>query len=522
MEPPARGGRTPTRRKVPPSPRTSPTRVRPFAREPLQRDLLAGKGRLLVASNRLPVVAKRNGASGWSVEPASGGLATALHPVMKERRGIWLGWPGTSGMGQAEMEKALPSAPGSRGAELRVVEVEEGLHQRFYEGFSNQVLWPVLHGLGFLSVSDPGDWESYREVNRRFASALAKVAREGDLIWVQDYHLMLVAEELQALRVGNDVAFFLHTPFPRLPDWKAVPQYRELIRGLLRYDVVGFQTPRDEANFVEVAGSIGVRIGDAAPGDGRAGARRCRTGSFPISIDFREFYEGSRSKEVLQRADRLRRELGERRLLLGVDRLDYTKGLPQKLRAFDRALHLFPELRGSTVLRQLVVPSRDGIPAYADTRSEIEELVRRINAEWGSEDWTPVEYRYGRWDRKELLAHYRIADVALVTPLNDGMNLVAKEYCVANQGTGVLILSAFAGAAGALGHSALLVHPRSPEGVAHAIQQACTMPAAERSARMRGACQTVRTGNVHRWVERFLDAGSGSVPGAPSSSSTAF
>jgi len=512
MEHPAHRGRTPIRRKVPPPSRPSPTRVLPFARKPLHRDLLAGKGRILVASNRLPVVAKRDGGSEWSVEPASGGLVTALDPVMRERAGVWLGWPGTSEMGQEEMERALSTLPREPAAELRVVEMEGELHRRFYEGFSNQLLWPVLHGLGFLSTSEPGDWESYREVNRRFARALADLAREGDLIWIQDYHLMLVAQELRELGVENDLAFFLHTPFPRLPEWKAVPQYRELIRSLLRYDVVGFQTLRDEANFMEVAVAMGLRIDEAESGNERPGGRGCRTGSFPVSIDFQEFDEKARSEEVRQRADHLRRELGERQLLLGVDRLDYTKGLPQKLVGFDRALHRFPELRGRVVLRQLVVPSRTGIPAYADTKAEIEELVRRINAEWGSEDWTPVEYRYGRWDRTELLAHYRIADVALVTPLTDGMNLVAKEYCVANQGSGVLILSAFAGAAGTLGHSALLVHPRSPEGVAHAIQQACAMPAAERSARMQTARQSIRKADIQGWAENFLSAGNGSAP----------
>ncbi len=464
----------------------------------------------MVASNRLPVILKREADATWSVEPAAGGLVTAMEPAMRRRGGIWVGWSGSPEVGQRELERALGSELEERPYEMRAVGVEEVVHRRFYEGFSNQVLWPVLHGFPPSSATDSHDWESYRDVNRRFARVLARVAGPTDLLWVHDYHLMLVAEELRALGMEGRIAFFLHTPFPRLPELKKAPHHQALVRGLLSYDLVGFQTPRHESNFLEAVDAIGVRAVEGnrwAPPEAPPARRRGRSGHFPISIDFDEFAKGAESPRVLDRSTRLLRELDGRALILGVDRLDYTKGLPEKLHGFNRALRRFPELRGNVVLRQLVVPSREAVPAYAETKARIEALVSEINRQWGGEAWTPVDYRYERWEREELLAHYRIADAALVTPVNDGMNLVAKEFCAANAGSGVLILSAFAGAAGDLGHSALLVDPGDGEGLAHAIGTACAMPRAERTSRMTTARRSVRHRDVHRWVSGFLEAG---------------
>jgi alpha,alpha-trehalose-phosphate synthase [UDP-forming] len=480
------------------------------------------EGRLVVASNRLPVVLKSGDESRrWCVEPAAGGLVTALEPVMRRRGGVWVGWSGAPDVGQKELDRAMAPHRRRRNYRLAAVDVAPGLHRRFYEGFSNRVLWPVFHGFALDGEADPRDWESYWEVNRRFARVLAGTVLPTDHIWVHDYHLMLVASELRALGVDNPVSFFLHIPFPRIALLERIPWYRDIVKGLLDHDLVGFQMPRDESNFVDAAGQVAGHLlrecgWELPPGTAaKPGRRGPATGSFPISIDAWEFQEHAAAPDVSARAAHLLEELGGRKLILGVDRLDYTKGIPEKLRGFARALETFPGLRGKVVLRQLVVPSRDRVPAYARKKAEIERLVQEINEEWGRDGWTPVDYRYRRWTREELLAHYRVADAALVTPLNDGMNLVAKEYAVVNQGNGVLILSAFAGAAAQLGHSALLVNPSDPDGVAHAVCDALSMPQGERGARMSSARRTVCNRDVHRWVADFLEAADSATPGGP-------
>jgi alpha,alpha-trehalose-phosphate synthase [UDP-forming] len=473
-----------------------------------------GGGRLVIASNRLPVVLSQQSNGEWETSPASGGLVTALDPVMRRRSGLWVGWSGAVDVGQAELRAALN--PGTLPYELRALELSREERDRFYRGFANQVLWPLFHGFTDRCNPDPRFWETYRTVNRRFAAALSEARRWDDLIWVHDYHLMLVAEYLRELGVDNRLAFFLHIPFPRPEQLERLPWHREIVRGLLHYDLVGFQAPRDRANFLEAVRRF---LPEALPGSAEEGEPSLatsviRSGAFPISIDFDEFArEGSRP-EVEREAERIRRSLGDRTLVLGVDRLDYTKGIPEKLRGFRLALQRFPELRGSIVLKQLVVPSRERITAYAETKAAIEALVQDINDAWADEesDWTPVHYRYGMWNRTELLAHYRAADVALVTPLNDGMNLVAKEFCAVNRGDGVLILSAFAGAAADLGYGGLLVNPAAPEAVARAIHAAFQMPETERKERMTAAREAVRANHVHQWVRRFLEEGARAGP----------
>ncbi len=481
----------------------------------------AGGGRLLLASNRLPVTLHREvpleaGEGGrWRVEAASGGLVTALAPVMKRRGGVWVGWPGAPDLDDEALQRALHGASRRPAHPLRAVPLQADEQQRFYEGYSNEVLWPRFHGLADGlpdgNALREGDWESYRRVNRRFASTLARLVRWDDRIWVHDYHLLLVARELRALGLRQPVDFFLHTPFPPPSELALIPQHRALMEGMLSYDLIGFQTDRDEENFHEAVRRF--MGGNREPGS-RAGSRkgpldtvaRVRTGVFPISVDFEEFRGGAARVGVRERARELRAELDGRKLILGVDRLDYTKGIPEKLAAFDAALRRFPAVRGRVVLRQLVVPSREGVRAYRDTRQRIESRVREMNQKWGGNGHTPVDYRFGHWARDELLAQYRAADVALVTPLRDGMNLVAKEYCASNRGDGVLILSAFAGASMELRKSALLVNPSEPEAVAGAIHAALSMDVEERRSRMASANAHLRSRDVHHWVRSFIGA----------------
>ena len=459
-----------------------------------------------MASNRLPLRLTGGAEDGWSCSPATGGLVTALEPVLRRRGGTWVGWPGCPDAGQEALAQAAPALVGGAPYGLRAVSLNREEEHCFYQGFSNQVLWPLLHGFSALCDPDPEYWRSYREVNRRFAERLAEVAGGGGTVWVHDYHLMLVARELRELGVDGPLSFFLHTPFPPGELLESVSCGHALVEGLLHYDLVGFQTEQDQAHFVDAVRRIHPEALSEAGGGVELtfGDRRVRTGAFPISIDFKEFFGAAHNPVVMGMAWDLRRRLGDRSLLLGVDRLDYSKGIPQKLRGFRRVLRRHPELRGRMVLKQLVIPSRDGIPAYRATKVEIEGLVRAINQEFADLDSPPVEYQYGSWDRMELLAHYREADVALVTPLNDGMNLVAKEYVASNGGGGVLILSQGAGAAWELGREALIVDPGDPDAVARSIVEAHSMPLRERRRRMTSAQAVVRSRDVHRWVEGFL------------------
>ncbi len=474
-----------------------------------------GGGRLVIASNRLPVVLRRDPAGAWQVAPAAGGLVTALDPVMRKRGGRWMGWPGASDVGVEELTTALDRSADRPPYELEAIELSETDRDLFYRGFSNEVLWPLFHGFPGRCQPNPRYWQGYRRVNRRFARAIASSSRWDDLVWVQDYHLLLVAKELRSMGVENELAFFLHTPFPPAHMLRHIPWHEELLKGLLSFDLIGFQTRRDETNFLAAVRHY-LPDESAAP---RGRATRVHdnssssTGVFPISIDFGEFGGAGASSEVTAREHRIRNSLGECRLILGVDRLDYSKGLPEKLRAFHEALEDHPPLRGSVILKQLVIPSRDRIAAYAETKDQIETLVRAINRKWGRSNWQPVHYRYGSWDRTELLAHYRAADVALVTPLRDGMNLVAKEYCATNGGTGVLVLSAFAGAAAELGGGGLLVDPTEPRAVAQAIGTACALPVEVRRERMTRCREAVRRHDVHAWVQAFLTEGLRSTGG---------
>lgn len=468
-----------------------------------------GGGRLLVASNRLPVTLTSDGDGGWRVSPASGGLVTAMDPILRRRRGTWTGWAGAPDAGQEELTRAMGRGSDRPSYALQAVPLSSHEEDLFYRGFANEVLWPLFHSFPDRCNPEPRYWEAYQQVNRRFARSLAAAAAWDDLIWFHDYHLMLAGKELRTLGLDHRLAFFLHTPFPPPDLLEHIPWAQELLEALCHFDLLGFQTSGSQDNFLEAAHLLVPDARALRPADGgfTFNGRMIRTGTFPISVDAAEFSAGAHGSVVLAMERQIRRDLGNQKLILGVDRLDYSKGIPEKLRGFDLALRTYPELRGSVLLKQLVVPSRDRIPAYRETKQEIERLVRSINRRWETDGWQPVEYLYDSWLRSELLAHYRAADMALVTPLNDGMNLVAKEYAVANQGSGVLILSAFAGAAAELGSEALLVDPREPDSVATAIYRAFRMPPQERSARMARAKTTVRTHDVHRWVEGFLAEG---------------
>jgi len=463
--------------------------------------------RLVIVSNRLPIVIGRE-ENHWRIDPGSGGLVTALAPIMRRNSGLWVGWPGCGE--EAPLEELFARFSAEQGYRLAPVPLSEEQVEKYYLGFANETLWPLFHDLLGHCRFQADTWESYREVNGLFAQALADASRPGDVLWVHDYQLILVGQALQQLGKNLHLGFFLHIPFPGPDLFRRLPWSQAIIRGLLAYDLIGFQTLRDRRNFVACATGL---LGDTEVVSRhrhftllRSGERFIKVGHFPISIDYAEFNQAARSQRVAEAAWYLHEQLEERQLLLGIDRLDYTKGIPERFLAYERALEKYPDLHKRISLLQVVVPSRTLVPDYQNLKELLDQLAGRINARFAEPGWTPIYYVFRSLDRELLLAHYRTCEIALVTPLRDGMNLVAKEYCAASvDGNGVLILSEFAGAADQLGRGALMVNPYDIEATADAIHLAFEMPAEERQRRMALLQGEVRRHDVHRWLQRFME-----------------
>ena len=475
-------------------------------------DASEGHPRLLVVSNRLPISLVHQKGEGWARRPGSGGLETALEPVLRERGGTWIGWAGLVDAEPADVQAELDRLRDPAPYALRAVPLPRNVRRNFDQGAANEIFWPLFHGLVERCNYRHAYWRAYRDVNRAFARGVLQVVRPGDFVWVHDYHLLAVAEELRALGFQDRLSFFLHIPFPCPDVFKQLPWAKETLRAILCYDTIGFQTSRDLRNFVQcveaMAGEDVIVDGDYVRFT-RSG-RAARVGAFPMSIDARLFFEGPNDPEVRRQAEVLAADFPQQLVILGVDRLDYTKGIPQRLHGFERALERFPELCERVTLLQLVVPSRERIPEYGRMKEQIEGLVGRINGRYTRDAWVPIRYRFGSWRREELLAYYRVANVALVTPLSDGMNLVSKEFVAASsEGEGVLVLSAFAGSVEELGGAALVVNPHDVEAVAEAIHRACTMAPQERGRRSALLKERVRAHDVQRWVEEFLEAAGG-------------
>jgi len=458
--------------------------------------------RIIIVSNRLPVtVAHVDG--GIDIRPSSGGLITAMRAVVSDHHASWIGWTGTDG--EVKREWLAPAAAGMNCDLFPVVLTSEQV-AKFYFGFSNEIIWPLFHDLQSSCNFDPSYWNTYVDVNETYANVVSKIAQPEDIIWVHDYHLALVASSLRRRGIRARIAFFQHIPFPSLDIFSKLPWRKQVLEALLEHDLIGFQTPRDSRNFVQCCRALTAvkagRDGDAfymhRPG------QRSNVVTEPIGIDFEEFANHAASTGVLQETHLLRAALPGMRIVLGVDRLDYTKGIPERLRAFENLLENHPELHRTIVLVQIVVPSREDVPRYRDLRLEIEQLVSRINGRFTHTGWVPIHFVYRSLERAQLVAHYRAADVALVTPLKDGMNLVAKEFCAAQVDcTGVLVLSEFAGAASQM-KEALLVNPNDIQGVAESLYLALMLDPRERRRRMQRLRRTVRRENVHRWSESFL------------------
>ncbi|HHS50314.1 MAG TPA: trehalose-6-phosphate synthase [candidate division Zixibacteria bacterium] len=465
------------------------------------------EGRIIIVSNRLPIVVRKE-SDNIEIERGSGGLITALAPVLKDRGGKWIGWPGITEEERIDISQALAEANEDVGYDLEAVVLTQEEVNNYYYGFSNEILWPLFHDLQSRCNYEPRYWELYRKVNRKFAEKIESTVKTDDFVWIQDYHLLNCARELRTLGVRSKLAMFLHIPFPPLDIFLKLPWRYQLLENLLYYDLIGFQTIRDRVNFIDCLRRFfrGVQIeGRGQVVLGKTADREFRIGVFPISIDYSEFEKAARSQQVADRAWYLHEKYPERKIILGVDRLDYTKGIIQRLKAFENAIERFPELRGKVSFVQVVVPSRINVPEYFELKQEIERLTSEINGRFTTSGWVPIHYVFRSLDRDDLVALYRTAEIALVTPLKDGMNLVAKEYCASNiEEDGVLILSEFAGAAPEFKDHALLVNPHDIVGVADAIYQAFTMDIEERRARMKPLREIVRENDVFYWVDSFF------------------
>ena len=350
-------------------------------RENVMSGMRRAKERLVVVSNRLPFVFSRTATGEWNAERGAGGLISALVPVLRDRGGTWIGWPGTSDEGPG-LGDALKAASAQLGIALRGVQLDAKDVDNFYHGFSNEIVWPLFHDMQGRCVFDPRYWRSYQEVNRRFAGAVVEECGKADFVWVHDYHLMNVAAEARALGCTVRMGFFLHIPFPSPDIFFKMPWRTTLLHALLRYDLIGFQTLRDRRNFIQCLRQSEAVV--TVQGKGNvvtvtAGAYTTRVGNFPISIDYGSFARQAAAPDVAARADELHRRLPQRKLILGIDRLDYTKGIPQRLLAFRNALDRYPELRERISLIQVVVPSRVDIPQYHELKSQIEQIVGEIN-----------------------------------------------------------------------------------------------------------------------------------------------
>jgi trehalose 6-phosphate synthase len=460
---------------------------------------------LVVAANRLPVERAFDAGGGSTWRRSPGGLVTALESAMRGRDAAWVGWAGEAG--------PAPAALREDGLHLHPVGLSPLEIQEYYEGFSNETLWPIYHDVIVPATFHRNWWNTYRTVNHRFARAIAQVAAPGATIWVHDYQLQLVPAMLRALRPDVRIGWFNHIPFPPVALFAQLPWRRALVEGLLGADFLGFQRAADAENFLRVCRLLlgmstkGDTVTFAPPGDDPSRRRMVRASAIPISVDFSELDELAGTPEVIARAAKIRASLGDPKILmLGMDRLDYTKGIRHRLKAYEELLQDKEIAPPEVTLMQVALPSRERVKAYRLLRAEVEGTVGRINGEYSAFCSPAVHYLHHFYPRAEMVAMFLAADVMLVTPLRDGMNLIAKEYVACRRDLGgTLVLSEFAGAWHEL-HEAFICNPHDVEGVKQTIMRAITAPEDERRFRMKAMRKRVADHDVQRWASGYLEA----------------
>ena len=448
--------------------------------------------RLIIVSNRVALPDE-----GKKTRP--GGLTVAVKAALKNRTGVWFGWSGAI----SDDVAAKPRFVQRNRVAYAAVDLSSTDFQEYYNGFANRVLWPILHYRVDLQEYSRADLTGYMRVNRLFADRLDAFVEDDDVIWVHDYHLMPLARELRARGRVNAIGFFLHTPCAPPDILQTLPHHEDILGSLAYYDLIGFQTENDRDNFARY-----LTLQGAKPGRGRSysiDGRQTRIGAFPVGIETAVYERVARNAAGSRFVREIAESLAGRRLVLGVDRLDYSKGIVHRIDAFARFLELYPEWRSRVTFLQITPKSRGEIKEYAAIENEVTTLIGKINGRYGEASWTPIRYVNRSYSRTALAGLYRTADVALVTPLRDGMNLVAKEYLAAQDADrpGVLVLSQFAGAATELGE-ALIVNPHETEAVARALKRALEMPLAERRERHAPMLERLLANDVEHWAENFL------------------
>ncbi|MGZ8282424.1 MAG: alpha,alpha-trehalose-phosphate synthase (UDP-forming) [Allosphingosinicella sp.] len=452
--------------------------------------------RLIVISNRVSVPKAR------SAGGAQGGLSVALAAALREYRGLWFGWSGNKTdefTGHIDLQR-------HEGVTTATIDLEEQDIEEYYNGYANRTLWPLFHFRIDLAEYDRSFGSGYERVNERFAETVTPLIEPDDLIWVHDYHLIPLGMQLRERRLKNRIGFFLHIPWPPQRLLVSLPFHQRLVRSMLAYDLIGFQTQEWLESFYHyVEREMGGTI--EADGSVRVGNRTVRVAAFPIGIDAKEFAQAAKTPASRKAHDRLKRSVEGKDVLIGVDRLDYSKGLGERFLGYRRFLEEHPDYRGRVSLLQIAPPSRGEVHTYENIRQQLDELSGRINGEFAEIDWVPIRYVNQGYPREELAGFYRAAKVALITPLRDGMNLVAKEYVAAQDPAdpGVLILSRFAGAALQL-KDALLVNPYSKDEISDAIDKAMAMPKGERVRRWRAMMDNVTAEDVVWWRHKFVEA----------------
>ena len=448
--------------------------------------------RLINVSNRVPL----------AKTAAPGGLAVGVLAAMRARGGLWFGWNGET----SSQEPGEPEITIRESLTYATIPLPQMLYERYYSGFANGTLWPLLHYFLAGFRYDEQEYAAYEQANGLFASRLSPLLASGDLIWVHDYHLIPLGEKLRALGVRQPIGFFLHIPFPHFEVLRALPKFAEILHALLAYDLVGFQTETDRESFLDAVRIVWGAQSVAEGGTVSIGGRIVRTGVYPIGVDVEPIAQSAAKAAGSAPVQRMMQSLVGRRLIAGVDRLDYSKGLLERFQAYRQFLESYPEQLGQVTFLQIAPLGRQKVQAYAQIRDSLEQSSGRTNGRFADADWTPIRYLNRNFPHPTLMGFLRAAQVCLVTALRDGMNLVAKEFIAAQDpdDPGVLVLSNRTGAACEL-TEALLINPYDTRGIARAIQRALTMPLTERRARHATSLATLRENDIHRWHTRFID-----------------
>ncbi len=456
-------------------------------------------GKTIIVSNRLPVKVLRKD-NELHFTPSEGGLATGLSTVFKSGNSRWIGWPGL--YTENDQENKVITKKLEKESMLPVFLSEDEIKD-YYEGFSNGTLWPNFHYFTEFAIYEQPLWESYVTVNQKFAKEVIKIAEPGDTVWVHDYQLLLVPELLRRKLPNISIGFFQHIPFPSYEIFRLLPWRKEIMMGMLGSDLIGFHTYDDMRHFLSSVSRIaGI---SASHGHLELKGRRVIVDSFPMGIDYEKYASIAQSTATKDKITMFRASLGSQKLMLSIDRLDYSKGITQRLHAFEMFLEKFPEYRQKVSILMIVVPSRDQVEKYKELKEEIDETVGRINSSYGRISWTPIHYYYRSFALDSLSAFYCLADVALVTPMRDGMNLVCKEFIASKiDKKGVLILSEMAGASKELSDS-LLINPNDINAIVEAMHKALTMPVSEQVKRNTIMQRSLKRYTIHHWVALFME-----------------